>query len=318
MQKVYLNFANLSIVSYHVDMNSHPHFLQSKAWADFQSMLAHPAIEVGGNYIYVYTIGPFRYGYVPRGAVISDDIVERLRSHRLHWIRVEGELRTTLPTLLTRARQPGTTLILNLSRTEEELLDQMHSKTRYNIRLAERKGVTVREGADAEVFSALNRETTERDGFKSHDAEYYATFLAIPGVRQFTAYSPQGIPIATILTISTPDTMTYVHGASSNTDRQLMAPYLLQWHAITAAKQSGQVQYDFWGIAPIFPQGTAPKETCYNGYCWTVTHPWTGITRFKVGFGGDVITYPDATDVILRPLYYKLYLYLHKLRYGTK
>jgi lipid II:glycine glycyltransferase (peptidoglycan interpeptide bridge formation enzyme) len=292
------------------------HFLQSSIWADFQSRLGHPVLHVNGIYVYVHKIGPFRYGYIPRVNAVTDDVIGLLRVYSLHWLRVEGALQTAATTIPTHARQPQTTLVLDLGHTEEALLEQMHSKTRYNIRLAERKGVTIREGKNPDIFTTLNAETTQRDGFKSHDAAYYAAFLDIQGVRQFTAYNTEGTPIATILTISTPSAMTYIHGASSNTDRQLMAPYLLQWHAIQEAKHAGCTEYDFWGIAPIFPQGTAPKETCYNGYCWTVTHPWTGITRFKVGFGGHVVSYPDAQDVVLRPRMYRLYQYIHRLKYG--
>lgn len=294
------------------------HFLQTKAWATFQSHIGHTPIAIGDMFAYVHSVGPFCYGYLPRVTNLTDEHIAELRSHKLHWLRVEGEVTTSLPVVPTHVRQPQTTLILDLSPTEEVLLGSMHSKTRYNIRLAGRKGVTIREEANAEVFCSLNDETTARDGFKSHDSAYYADFLTISGARQFTAYTAEGTAIASIITVSTDDTMSYVHGASSNEHRQLMAPYLLQWHAITEAKKAGLTAYDFWGIAPIFPQGTAPKETCYNGYCWTVTHPWTGITRFKVGFGGDVVTYPDAKDVVLHPLYYKLYQYIHRLKYGTK
>lgn len=291
-------------------------FLQSPDWQSFQETVGVLGTRVGETLALRHHIGPFSYGYLPR--IDADDVVlDMLKQERYVFARVEGEVKTKKNWVQTKNRQPQTTLMLDLRTSEADLLASMHSKTRYNIRLSERKGVTVRNEKDTDVFWTLNMETTGRDGFKSHEKAYYEAFIAMDMCRQYTAYF-EDTPIASILAVTYDGVTTYVHGASSNAHRNTMAPYLLQWHAIQSAKATGDTQYDFWGIAPIHAEGTEKQETCYNGYCWDVNHKWTGITRFKVGFGGDVVTYPEAKDVILRPILYKLYKLLHKIRYGTK
>lgn len=295
---------------------SETHFLQSNDWAEFQANAGHTPIPFGGGVAFTHSVGPFRYAYVPRAQVVTDAHIAELKAKGVHWVRVEGAVDTKEKTVDTRCRQPQTTLVFDLTQEEHVLLEQMHKKTRYNIRLAERKGVTVRRETNIDVFWQLNTETTERDAFKSHGKAYYEQFLAMPMCDQFTAYVDD-TPIASIITVLHGGTMTYVHGASSNSHRNLMAPYLLQWRAMQYARGEGATAYDFWGIAQTHAEGTLSKETCYNGYCWDVTHPWTGITRFKVGFGGDVVNYPDAQDVILSPVMYRLYTLMHRIRYGT-
>lgn len=292
------------------------HFLQSNEWADFQESVGNQSKQVDDIYVYEHRVGPFRYAYIPRVAHMTDAMLQKL-SNTYHWARVEGEVTTTYPSVATNNRQPQTTLILDLRPSTDEILASMHKKSRYNIRLAGRKGGTVQQGADVDTFWQLHAETTDRDRFSGHTKGYYEKFLDMPMAEQFTAYV-DGVPIAAIITVLHGGVMTYVHGASSNKYRNLMAPYLLQWEAMQYAKQQGATQYDFWGIAPIYPQGEAPSETCYNEYCWEVTHPWTGITRFKVGFGGSVVTYPNAQDIVFRPFIYRIYTLMHTLRYGKK
>ena len=291
-------------------------FLQSNDWQAFQEQTGKKTLRSGDFLTIVHRIGPFRYAYVPRVG-LSDDTLSALKKQGMAFARVEGEVATTRRIQQTHNRQPQTTLVLNLNKSETELLGEMHSKTRYNIRLAERKGVVIRDEKNVDVFWMLNTETTARDAFKSHGKAYYKAFIEMPMCRQYTAYLGD-TPVASVLCVTHSGTTTYVHGASSNAHRNTMAPYLLQWHAISQAKESGDTAYDFWGIAPIHTQGKPVQETCYNGYCWELTHPWTGITRFKVGFGGTVVTYPQAVDVVLKPLIYVLYRLIHRLRYGTK
>lgn len=292
------------------------HFLQSSDWAQFQQAVGHMPVLVHGIRCYIHIVGPFRYAYIARAEQIDQRIFTELKQQGFHWVRVEGEVHTAMHTVKTRCRQPQTTLIFDLTPSEDQMLEHMHSKTRYNIRLAERKEVVVKREKNIDIFWQLNEETTDRDTFKSHDKAYYEQFLAMPMCEQFTAYVGD-TPLASILTVLCDGVMTYVHGASANAHRQVMAPYLLQWRAMQYAKENGAVHYDFWGISPMYPEGQSMNETCYNGYCWDVTHPWTGITRFKVGFGGDVVTYPDAQDVILRPIIYRLYTFIHRIRYGA-
>lgn len=290
-------------------------FLQSQDWEAFKRTVGHAPVRVGNTLALTHRLGgPLTYAFLPRTDA-DEALFDALATRGYVFVRVEGKIHTQRTVIATKHRLPETTLLLDLSLPEDALLAQMHSKTRYNIRLAERKGVTIRAEKDVDVFFQLNEETTSRDGFKSHDKAYYAAFIDMPMCTQYTAYVDD-MPIAAVLCVSYAGTTTYVHGASSNKKRNTMAPYLLQWHAICAARANGDTQYDFWGIAPPYTQSPGTKETCYNGYSWDVSHPWTGITRFKVGFGGRVITYPPAVDVVLKPALYKWYTFIYRMRYG--
>ena len=204
---------------------------------------------------------------------------------------------------LKKSVQPQTTLLLDLTRSEDELLQQMHQKTRYNIRLAEKKGLTITTGwsaKEAADFWKLLQETAERDAFSPHPEHYYATMVEVLGGNwktrdlcgvQFYRAEHEGKTLAMNLVLSYGDTVTYLHGASSSDGRNLMAPYLLQWQAIKDAKAHGAHYYDFWGIAPTYN----PK------------HPWAGLTRFKKGFNGNVISYWGTQDIVYHSIPYILY-----------
>jgi len=191
--------------------------------------------------------------------------------------------------------QPAQTLVLDLQSDLEQLLSRMHPKTRYNIRLAEKKKVTVRiDNSRIEEFISLLQITTDRDQFRGHNDNYYRALAEFDSqfVKLFLA-EYQGKIIAAGLFAFYGNGVTYLHGASSNTNRQVMAPYLLQWEVIKAAKESGHRYYDFYGIS---------------------SQKWPGVTRFKVGFGGEVVNYPGTFDYIVRPGVYKLYKLLRALR----
>lgn len=174
----------------------------------------------------------------------------------------------------TEGFQPQHTLIIDLAQTEEEILAQMKPKGRYNIRLAEKKGIKIlkidpeneaqlNKGVDD--YFALLKQTTERDGFSGHDKNFYKTMLQTLGRDQKAALylaEFEGQVIAGTIVTFFKDTAIYYYGASGNEHRNLMAPYLLQWHAIKDAKAQGHKHYDFLGIAP---ENTA-------------NHPWAGAT----------------------------------------
>ncbi|MEW6407668.1 MAG: peptidoglycan bridge formation glycyltransferase FemA/FemB family protein [Patescibacteria group bacterium] len=201
--------------------------------------------------------------------------------------------------------QPKDTLVLDLSKTEEELLKEMHYKTRYNIRLAEKRGVKVRQSVeqkDLEFFYQLLKKIALRDKFSPHLKEYYQKQIEILGpknlIKLFLA-EYQGEIIAGILVSFYGDRAVYMHGAHNENFKNLMAPHLLQWSAILKAKHRGCKIYDFWGIAPK----AAPAS-----------HPWQGITRFKRGFGGREINYVGAWDLVFSKFWYWGYNLSHRLR----
>jgi len=304
-------------------------FLQSWNWGEFQASTGKPAIRLqavengevkwqGQCLEHKLGLG-LKYTYLPRvmehGTWNMEQLLLWLKEHNFSFLRIEPSKDINLSIFqsfnlsLTNNRQPRTTLILDLTQSEETLLADMHSKTRYNISLAERKGVQVKDEKNSDVFWALNQTTTERDKFKSHGKEYYAKMLQYDFTHQLIAYY-NDIPIATILLIVFGDKCVYLHGASSNEERNLMAPYLLQWRGIQLAKKLGCKYYDFWGVAPA-PKVGEPSS-CFHNLCWEVGHKWTGVTRFKVGFGGTVRSYPGAFDIILSRWKYGLYQLIRK------
>ena len=196
-----------------------------------------------------------------------------------------------------RSIQPRDTRVLDLTKSEDDLLRAMHPKTRYNIRLASRHGVVVRENTTPRglrMFLELARDVARRERFHYHPDRYYETLLttlAPIGAIALRVAEHQGIPLAAGLFIRFGHTVTYAHGASSSRRKHVMAPYLLHWESILQTKASGVVRYDFFGVAP-------PGAS--------VTHPWFGITRFKQGFGGTEEHYVGAADLITDPALYRM------------
>ncbi len=280
------------------------------------------------------------YYYIPRGPVVYTETPvpdqnemwrtfikaldkEYIKKDKILFLRIEPAMskdeKTDLRSILTsrypvepqkKAVQPSTTLLLDLTLSQDKLLSEMHQKTRYNIRLAEKKGVQITTGwdkKDAEEFWKLLETTSKRDDFRTHPKEYYMKMIETLGgnwetldaahVKLYRA-SLNGITLAMNLMMSYGDTVTYLHGASSNEGRNLMAPYLLQWQAIKDAQAKKAKYYDFWGIAPT----DSPN------------HPWAGLTRFKKGFGGKQVDYWGVSDVVYHSIWYVAYKLFKKSR----
>lgn len=235
---------------------------------------------------------------LPRGThgYGAESIIEATSLHTEHGRHLIGHSRRVLSV------QPRQTIMVDLSDDEERLLSRMHEKTRYNIRLAERKGIKVEnvecERQNVEIFLNLLRETVKRDKFKTHSEEYYRKMIDVLGaetlkrgntetfsVRLWLAYA-NNEPAAGAIIGYFGDTATYLHGASSYKHRALMAPYLLHWEVMRQAKIAGYKWYDFWGIDE---------------------KKWPGITRFKKGFDGRELAYPGTFDLPFNKFWYKLY-----------
>jgi len=293
-------------------------FLQSWEWGEFQRAVGNEPIrlrvdgECVQGFIQRLPMGQ-KFVYYPRIQISElgfQNIVQEMKARGFLFVRVEPSYSAfDIPhsSFKVRCRQPQHTMTLDLTQSEETLLQNMHSKTRYNIRLAEKKGVEIKEGKDVEIFWTLNEETTDRDNFKSHDKAYYAKMLEMNNTHQLTAWY-DGKPIAAQIYLGNAGVCTYLHGASSNEYRNVMAPYLLQWRSIQIAKKFGNSSYDFWGVA-------APKEDgkTFHTYMWDEEDKLSNVTRYKVGFGGQPISYPDAFEIPLKPLQYKLFQFAKKI-----
>lgn len=308
-------------------------FLQSWDWGEFQRLVGYEPMRflfrnvdgpVNGAQGFCHRLGPgLSYLYMPRIGRLSAEAIKLLKdeSKRLGCVFIRWEPEEVFDTseitaYPTKTRQPAQTLVIPLDLEEGVILAQMHTKTRYNIRVAQKHGVQVSAKKDASVFWQLNQETIARDQFKSHDAAYYEQMLACPIAYQFTAYANE-TPIASIICIGSGKTFTYLHGASSNAQRNLMAPYLLQWEAMRFAKAQGFAHYDMWGIAPLV-EPEASDTQCLHNKCWSEAHAWSGITRFKVGFGGVYKLYPKAQEIPVRTFLYRVFLFMKTLKNRNK
>ena len=204
--------------------------------------------------------------------------------------------------------QPLSTIILDITGDEDAILGRMKQKWRYNIRLAERKGVTTREGAtgDLPAIQALMDATGARDGFHAHNAAYHrrATELfAGPGMMTWLLAEAEGELLAAIAVFALGRHAYYMWGASSDSGRNLMPNHAVQWAAIRWARAKGCEAYDLWGIPDEVgadPAAYADPESWGEGGLW-------GVYRFKQGFGGQVVHYTGAWDLPLSRPGYALY-----------
>jgi len=188
------------------------------------------------------------------------------------------------------------TVELPLESSDEQLLAAMKPKTRYNIRLAERKGVVVRPGtaADLPTIAAMYQETGARDGFTVRPTPYYLdgwTALYDAGMAQPLVAEVEGRPVAAIILVRFADRVIYMYGASRDEARERMPNHLLQWEAIRWTRAQDARVYDFWGAPDVFDE----------------TDRLWGVWRFKAGFNGEVVRFIGAWDYTPRPLLYRLY-----------
>lgn len=203
--------------------------------------------------------------------------------------------------------QPEHTLLVNLRPKESDILAQMKSKGRYNIKLAKKKGVKViLAGKDIEKKKAVSefyrilKETTARDGFSGHPEKYYLNMLETLGDKYVGLYLAEyeGKIIAGIVVTFYNDLAIYYFGASAGEYRNVMAPYLLQWTAIQEAKKRGVKWYDFLGTAPLVDTN--------SGFSYDEKHSWAGVTGFKLKFGGEKVDFIPGSELVLDPLFYWL------------
>lgn len=196
---------------------------------------------------------------------------------------------------------PRYTQAIDLHLPETEILKHMHTKGRYNIRLAAKKGIVIKQSHDIDSFYRLLQKTGQRDEFHINPKKHYEALLQClyekGKAKMFLAFHNEE-PIAGIINTYIGNTATYYYGASNYKYRNLMAPYLLQWHAIKDAKKHKFDTYDFLGIA----DPNNPKD------------PLIGVTNFKQKFGGQTIKHPKGFAVVHKPVLYFLLLLKKKLK----
>jgi lipid II:glycine glycyltransferase (peptidoglycan interpeptide bridge formation enzyme) len=201
--------------------------------------------------------------------------------------------------------QPRRTIIVDLRGSEEDILARMKQKCRYNIRLAEKKGVAVRAWDNIEAFHRMMLITSERDVFGVHSLEYYRRAYNLfhkAGMCEMLVAEYEGRPLAALMVFAHGKRAWYMYGASTDEERNRMPTYLLQWEAMRWAKARGCEEYDLWGIPDEDePTLEADFETRRDGL-------W-GVYRFKRGFGGEVRRAAGALDRVYNLPLYCLYLW---------
>lgn len=302
------------------------HILQTSSWGKLKSGFGwSPKFIQQGNIGAMVLFRRLPLGlsiaYIPRGPVgegnweklwpALDDLCNQekavfLRVEPDTWEPVEGEFITQhLPGFIQTDQtiQPPRTIMIDLELSEEDLLMAMKSKTRYNIRLAERKDVVVHPSADVKSFHQMMLTTGNRDEFGIHSFEYYQRAYDLFSQKDacvLLTAEYQNQPLAGLMAFAYGDTAWYFYGASTNQERNRMPTYLLQWEAMLWAKNKGCKQYDLWGVPDY------PEETLENQFIDRSDGLW-GVYRFKRGFGGEVRRTIGAWDRVYRPGLYKLY-----------
>jgi len=201
--------------------------------------------------------------------------------------------------------QPPRTIVVDIGGTDDGILARMKQKTRYNIRLAEKKGVTVRPWDDLPAFHEMMLVTGGRDGFGVHSREYYRLAYELfhpTGMVELLLAEYEGKPLAALMVFAHGRRAWYVYGASTDEERNRMPTYLLQWEAIRWARSKGAREYDLWGVPDENEETLEAQFTGRSDGLW-------GVYRFKRGFGGEVLRAMQALDRVYNPFLYKLYLW---------
>jgi lipid II:glycine glycyltransferase (peptidoglycan interpeptide bridge formation enzyme) len=315
-------------------------FMQSWEWGDFKEALGWKAFRiaalkqgriVAGVQMLIRRVPPglVSLAYAPRGPVgdwLDEEITPPLlcelhrvaRHHRAIFLRIEPPLLNGSPGAQALARhhfrrssytnQPRATLIVDLAQGLDQVMARMHHKTRYNIRYAAKKGVTIRVGGleDLATFCSLMHITGRRGGFSPRAPDYYRseweTFAAGERIRLLIA-SYQGETLAVNMSAVFGEHAAYLHGASSGEHGNVQPNYLLMWEAIQWAKAQNCRTFDLWGIPDevglaVYAGDDLPVSSRTDGL-------W-GVYRFKRGFSNNVVLYMSAHDYVYSPPLYAL------------
>ncbi len=313
-------------------LSRHPdaHMLQTSAWGELKSAFGWRVARVAsgetGAQILLKPL-PMGYSlaYLGRGPVGDDwdglwpEIDVLCRRERAIFLKVEPDRWETAnqpgeaPSgfrLSPQSIQPPRTLVVDLSGDEGAILGRMKQKTRYNIKLAQKKGVIVHPTTDISAFHQLMITTSERDAFGVHSQDYYQRAYELfhsRGACELLAAEFEGEPLAALMVFAHGRRAWYFYGASSNNHRDRMPTYILQWEAMRWARAQGCTEYDLWGV-PDADEATLEAEfTNRSDGLW-------GVYRFKRGFGGELRRTAGPWDRVYRPVLYRLYSWLMRQR----
>lgn len=317
-------------------------FLQSQEWRKFQENAGKNTFYIEENNfsasILEHTLPIVgKYFYLPRGPVIRimnhevrikdemREMIELAKKNKIGWIRIEPANNNVLEFIkenvsekIVRAphdMQPKEIFVINIEKNPENLLAEMKPKTRYNIGVAKKKRVIVTSHSSlatgeekdkyVEEFLRLTNEMAVRNGIATHPENYYRKMLeSFPAeILKIYVAEYEGKIIASNLVLYYGKYATYLHGASGNEHRNVMAPFLLQWQAILDAKEKGCEFYDFGGVQT---PGTSHQ----------MHSDLVGITNFKLGFSPHMkpIEFPGSFDIVVNSRAYALYRGLQRAK----
>ncbi|MBI3160778.1 MAG: peptidoglycan bridge formation glycyltransferase FemA/FemB family protein [Chloroflexi bacterium] len=298
-------------------MEQTQHILQTPQWGALKSEFGWAAETLPGSLLALFRRLPlgFSVGYIPKAPPDADwaawlpELDDLCRRRRAVFLRIEPDAWEGEPLSFdfaahgfrpAAAIQPRRTIVVDLRGTEDDLLARMKQKTRYNIRLAEKKGVVVRPSDDVGLFTRMIEVTGERDGFGVHSAAYYlrAYQLFQPGgMSELLVAETEGRPLAALMVFALGRRAWYLYGASTDEQRHLMPTYLLQWEAMRWARARGCESYDLYGVPDV------DEETLEREFPSRSDGLW-GVYRFKRGFGGEVKRSVGAWDRVYNPVLY--------------
>ncbi len=331
------------------------HPLQAFEWGEFRKktgikvVRGLPAGKAGKDFqLTIHKIPhiPWTIGYLPKGNLPDEKLIEELKKigkdNNCIFIQLEPNIRKDTKILSEKdikkkspniliSQYPNIrpsfhplftkyTFVLNLTKSEDELLEAMHPKTRYNIKVAQKHGVKIIEDNSDKAFEAylkLTSETSKRQKFYAHTQGYHKLMwqaLKIQNSKfriqnldknKLTAhllvakYKKETLVAWILFTFK--DTLYYPYGASSDKHREAMASNLMMWETIKFGKKLGLKKFDMWGALGPNPD---PKD------------PWYGFHRFKQGYGGELVEFVGSYDLVINPPLYNLYKVADKIRWA--
>jgi peptidoglycan pentaglycine glycine transferase (the first glycine) len=315
----------VNLIDWNQFLESHPeaHLLQLGEWGELKKNFGWKPVriinnEVGAQILFRRLPLGLTVGYMPKPFFALSEVEGQFwkevdsicRKNKTIFLKLEPDSWETsflIPPssfiLSSDNIQPPRTIVVSIDGNEETILSCMKPKCRYNIRLAEKKGVTVRAWDDIPAFHEMMTVTGGRDNFGVHSLEYYQRAYELfhpKGICELLVAKYEGKPLASLMVFANGKRAWYVYGASNDHERNRMPTYLLQWQAIRWAKARGCEEYDLWGVPDENEDVLEANFEPRHDGLW-------GVYRFKRGFGGQLKRAAQAMDRVYNPLLYWLY-----------
>jgi peptidoglycan pentaglycine glycine transferase (the first glycine) len=299
------------------------HIVQSKEWGDFKTATGRKAVRIGNVQYTVHSVPftNFNYAYCPKinpKDIVWDDLKKSLNENACFNIKFdvpnviagteeEEEAKNILEKQEGVRKSPKSTftqynILLDLTQSEDTLMQNMHKKHRYNIRYAEKKGVKVREGngdKDLNIFLKLQRDTAMRQKFLIHPDSYYSLLwetLHPKGFAHILIAEFEDKPLSAWMLFTYENVLYYPYGGSSDELQNLFASNLIGWETIRFGKKAGCETFDMWGASRDPDDENDPE--------------W-GFTNFKLKFGGKHVHYMDTYDWVLNETLYSGFNFIY-------